>query len=52
VLGIFVFKDSPLYTVRTNEERPRRFFYYFLVYTVIYAAIGVVMRLCLGSRTE
>jgi len=42
VLGMFVFKDSMLYTVRTNKERPRWFFYYFLVYTVIYAAVGVV----------
>jgi len=43
VLGMFVFKDSPLYTVRTNKERPRWFFYYFLLYTVVYAVVGVVM---------
>ena len=43
VLGLFVFKDSPLYTVRTNRERPRWFFYYFLVYTVMYAVVGAVM---------
>jgi membrane protease YdiL (CAAX protease family) len=43
VLGMFVFKDSPLYTVRTSKERPRWFFYYFLVYTLIYAVVGVVM---------
>ncbi len=27
-LGMFVFRDSPLYTVRTSKERPRWFFYY------------------------
>ena len=43
VLGMFVFKGSPLYTVRTNKERPRWFFYYFLIYTVIYAIVGAVM---------
>jgi membrane protease YdiL (CAAX protease family) len=43
VLGMFVFEDSPLYTVRSNKERPRWFFYYFLIYTVIYAVVGVVM---------
>jgi membrane protease YdiL (CAAX protease family) len=43
VLGMYMFKDSPLYTVRTNKERPRWFFYYFLVYTVIYTVVGVVM---------
>ena len=43
VLGMFVFKDSTLYNVRTQRERPRWFFYYFLVYTVIYAAVGAVM---------
>jgi membrane protease YdiL (CAAX protease family) len=43
VLGMFVFRDSPLYHVRTHRERPRWFFYYFLVYTVMYAAVGVVM---------
>jgi len=42
-LGMFVFRDSPLYQVRTNKERPRWFFYYFLVYTVMYAAVGAVM---------
>lgn len=42
VLGLFVFKGNALYQVRTNKERPRWFFYYFLVYTLIYAVISVV----------
>jgi membrane protease YdiL (CAAX protease family) len=51
VLGLFVFKDSTLYTVRTHKERPRWFFYYFLVYTVMYAAVGAVMVISPGLTT-
>ena len=51
VLGMFVFRDSPLYTVRTNKERPRWFFYYFLVYTVMYAVVGVGMTISTNPTT-
>jgi membrane protease YdiL (CAAX protease family) len=42
VLGLFVFKGNALYQVRTNKERPRWFYYYFLVYTIIYAVTSTV----------
>ncbi len=42
VLGMFFFRGNALYQVRTNKERPRWFFYYFLAYTLVYAVIGVV----------
>jgi membrane protease YdiL (CAAX protease family) len=51
VLGMFVFRDSPLYQVRTHQERPRWFFYYFLVYTVVYAVVGAVMIVSPGQTT-
>jgi membrane protease YdiL (CAAX protease family) len=50
-LGMFVFEDSPLHQVRTNKERPRWFFYYFLVYTVIYVAVGAAMAISTNPTT-
>jgi uncharacterized protein len=40
-LGMFVFRNNPLYQVRVNRERPRLFFYYFLLYTLIYIGLAV-----------
>lgn len=37
ILQMFVFKDSPIYRLR---ERPRWFFYYFLVYVAIQFVLG------------
>ena len=42
VLGMFVFRDGRLFRARVNRERPRWFFYYFLIYTLIYAVISAV----------
>ena len=42
VLGMFVFKNNPLYDLRVNRGRPRIFFYYYIVFTLIYVALGVV----------
>jgi membrane protease YdiL (CAAX protease family) len=43
VLGMFVFRENVLFRVRTDKERPRWFFYYFLAYATIYAVLGGVM---------
>lgn len=40
LLGLFIFRDNPLFRLRTARERPRWFFYYYLAYTLIYAVIG------------
>lgn len=42
LLSMFVFKNSRLYHVRVNRERPRLFFYYFLVYTAVFVALAVI----------
>ncbi len=52
VLGMFVFRDSTLYQVRSNKERPRWFFYYYLAYTLIYAIIGGVMLTATALGTQ
>ena len=50
VLGMFVFKNSPIY-FRNYRERPRWFFYFFLGYALIYLVFGllVVLRPELGT---
>jgi hypothetical protein len=35
VPGMFIFRDNALFQVRSDKERPRWFFYYFLAYTMI-----------------
>jgi membrane protease YdiL (CAAX protease family) len=39
-LGLFLFKDSPIY-FRTFREQPRYFFYFYLVYTLLFLGIGI-----------
>lgn len=39
LLGLFVFRNSPLYH-RSFRERPRWFFFYFIIYTVIYLTLA------------
>lgn len=48
LLSLFFFRDSPLYT-RTYRERPRFFFYVFLLYSIIY---GVVTGLALARPQQ
>jgi membrane protease YdiL (CAAX protease family) len=52
LLGMFFFKNHPLYQVRTNKERPRWFYYFFLLYTVIYVAVGVVAIVSADTITQ
>ncbi len=40
LLRLFVFKSSPIY-FRTFRERPRFFFYFFLLYALVYLILGV-----------
>jgi membrane protease YdiL (CAAX protease family) len=51
VLGMFIFKDNPLFRVRTDVERPRWFFYFYLAYTLIYAVIGGVSAVATDMTT-
>jgi len=51
VLGMFVFKNNPLYDLRVNRERPRIFFYYYIVFTLIYVALGVVSLVATDATT-
>jgi membrane protease YdiL (CAAX protease family) len=41
LLGVFFFKDSPVY-FRTYRERPRWFFYLYLLFTLAYIALAVL----------
>jgi membrane protease YdiL (CAAX protease family) len=42
LLGMFVFKDSPIH-IKTNRSRSRWFTWYFLFFTLLYTAAVVVM---------
>ncbi len=41
LLGVFFFKDSPIY-MRSNTTKSRWFIWYFLIFTLLYAAAVVV----------
>jgi len=42
-LGMFFFKKSPLRNLRKDADGMRWFFYYFMVYTILYALIGTAV---------
>lgn len=42
LLRFFFFKASSIYG-RTYKEKPRLFFYFFLLYTLVYSAFGVIV---------
>ena len=41
LLGVFFFKDSPLYK-QTNRSSSRWFIYYFMAFTIFYAIVSIV----------
>jgi membrane protease YdiL (CAAX protease family) len=41
VLELFVFQNSALYQMRRSGERPIIFYYCFIAYTLIFAAVGI-----------
>jgi membrane protease YdiL (CAAX protease family) len=48
-LGLFFFKDSPIY-FRTFREQPRYFLYFYLVYTLLFLGLGISTVFIAGEK--